>query len=211
MSGRKRAVQDDGRAFSQKSKAICNFAMQATAIFVMIVVVVVVLISTVMANVNQPSMFRMCGSARATDVDGGVGEVGAVTEWTVTADLNADMITYDLRVLATMSAVRAIEIRGPLQLGIHSGPLAAVLCGQASITTTTPTLPSCNNMELPGKVSGLVRRVFNGSVAEGFAVRDFIQAVRDNPSLYYGEVMTDDRPTTPGAIRFSLASYCGNP
>ncbi len=80
------------------------------------------------------------------------------------------MITYDLSVLATMSAVRQL---------------------------------SCDNMELPGKVLALF--------TEGFAVRDFIQAVRDNPFLYYGEVMTNDRPTTLGAIRFSLASYCGNP
>jgi hypothetical protein len=193
------------------TSTVCNFVWQSTAVAAIVTTLVVMLVATITTGARQDAIFRMCGTGRASDVDGSGGETGAVTEWSILIDGNADLITYDFRVLATMSAVRAIEIRGPLQLGLHSGPLAAVFCGQASITETIASIPSCNQLSTPGSITGYIERVFNGSSTTGYALRNFWQSIRDNPQLYYGEVMTSTFPTTPGAMRFSLAgSYCGN-
>ncbi len=182
---------------------------QATTMAVIVATLIVVLVSVV-ANVRGASLVRICGVASASQVDGNVGEAAArYVPGQLNIDFNSDLIQFWVDTLDTMSAVTALEIRGPKRAGLSTGPLAAVLCGQASITTTITSIPSCNTFATPGTTTGFIETVYNSTTAT--AIRPLMHAIRANRRAYYLEIMTADYPVTPGAARMSLVADCGQP
>ncbi len=175
-----------------------------------IVAVLIVLLVSVFYLRNTDSVYRICGVASASQVDGGVGETAArAIPFRITLDGNEDRFSYSFRTLSDMSAVTAIEIRGPLQLGTSVGPLAAVLCGLSSVTNPDG-IATCNTLTTPGDVHGYIDTIHADDTGMGAATRVLRDAIRLNPHLYYVEIMTADKPTTPGAARGTFANgYCG--
>lgn len=185
---------------------------QATAVFSLVLVLVTIFVSVV-ANIKSDANYRICGTASAAQIGTSTsGELAATSlPFRIQLDGNADLIRYWVYTLSTMTAVRAIELHGPTVLGTHTGPLAAVLCGQATLTETVLGIPVCNLLSAPGEVSGIMERIYQGTTPSGAGIRTLATAIRARPERYYMTVYTTNKPTGTGAARGSLAGYCGTP
>lgn len=166
--------------------------------------VILTLIATVITAVyvaQQDQQFRMCPLATAEQVVGGTPEAGARVATMITMDQNVPSIAFEFRPEVNMSDLTAVLIRGPIQLFSAEGPIAAALCGYPN--TEVP----CDTITTPGIVSGTTTVAFTGSGTVSMGL--FIENFRTAPGFFYIEMLTNDRPTSPGAARADIVADCG--
>ena len=99
------------------------------------------------------------------------------------------------------STITAIHVRGPITPGSGQvGPFKFALCGSPSSTV-------CDVTTTPNFVGAVVDQILPGATSP----RPEITAIREDPSAYYLEFLTNDNPTTPGALRGNLDGIVGTP
>jgi len=167
---------------------------------VLAILTLVVVIFSVIFSASQNSIQRFCGEAVPERVDPGPGEVGSVVPVEFTLDSSSDEIRYKVRYPATLSAIQAIHVRGPIPVGSNVGNLKFPLCG-------SPSSVVCDITTTPGQIVGTLTQIDPGATD----VRPEILNIRAEPWLYYLEILTAGFPATPGALRMPLHSICGTP
>jgi hypothetical protein len=95
-------------------------------------------------------------------------------------------------------------MRGPISVLSTVGPIAFSFCG-------FPAGYVCDVMSTPGIIQ-------NGGLSQVEAVlntpndvKPYILSIRSDPSLYYIEILTSNKPNSPGALRSMVLSSCGLP
>lgn len=152
---------------------------------------------------NQDATFRICFRASSDQTVGGAGEANAVVNGMITMDAITNTIAFEARTTLGMSAITAIHIRGPVELATPQlGPVYIALCG-------APNLGTCDTNTVPGQVSGTVSTIYDGVLPEATDVRTAVEQFRRSPYLYYIEVLTNAKPTSPGSARASIMGACG--
>jgi hypothetical protein len=166
---------------------------QVVAVIFIILTLVAVIIACIFVA-TQDSVFRSMIKATPDNVVGAAGEAGGWAQGIVTLDLNSNNIKYDIRTLGTMSQVTAIRLRGPLVVGTRLGPIRAAICG-------APYSSPCDVTTNPGIITGTVTSVYNGIDPPSADVKPLILDLRKEPHLYYYEILTANKPVSPGAVR----------
>lgn len=176
------------------------------------VVVAIVTIATVgvgtVATIEKDAIHRIAVIAHASNVlPIGSGEGTYQALCLLTLDESENAIRFRCRTPPGLSGVTAIHIRGPILLGsaTWSGGIAGVLCG--------PLIgpgDGCDTTTVPGEVSGYVAKEISDNLsATGLDVRPLLHAIRADPDLFYLEVLTNAKPTSPGALRGPLTQFAG--
>jgi hypothetical protein len=165
----------------------------------MIILTSVGVIFTILYAGNFGSSQRFCFEALPGNVIPGPGEVGGVLWGNLELHSNEREIKYFFRYVG-LSTITAVTVRGPITLGQQVGPLLFSICG-------APSTVVCDQITLPGQLSGTLTQISPSNTSPEAS----IVAIRTNPSLYYVEVLTNNNPTTPGALRAPLNSLCGTP
>lgn len=199
----------------QKEQSRCCRTLSAdTWVHIWIVVAIVILLLTLavvaylaFTGPTRDSQHRVCPWVRADYVPpvyGGSGEPGANFRTRILMDWDANTITYTVRTPNDTSSVTAIHFRGPTPLLSEDGPMEGALCGY-------PTL-ACDLTTTPGQISGtLSSSIVDDTHPSGVDIRTVIEAMRASPELYYVEILTADRPVSPGAARGWMTEFCGYP
>jgi hypothetical protein len=153
---------------------------------------------------TRDSQWRVGPWVRADYVPDGAGEAGANFRSLILSDWDANSITFTFRTPNDTSAVTAIHFRGPTPLLSEDGPLFGALCGY-------PTL-ACDLTTTPGQISGkLTNSIVDETHLNGVDIRTVINAMRESPQLYYVEILTAVRPSSPGAARGWMTEFAGYP
>jgi len=156
-------------------------------------------------STNVDGVVRFCVELNTNQValnnPNSTGEVGNVMRGYIQLDSSANAISYNFYSSPGLSLIQSIHMRGPIGLLSNVGPIAFSLCG-------FPALYICDVMTTPGLVSNPGLQQVEPGPND---VRPYILAIRDNPSLYYIEVLTANYPASPGALRSTVFSSCGLP
>lgn len=174
------------------------------------VVVAIVTVATVgvgsVLETKQDSLHRVAVELLASNVfPAGSGETGYKADCLIALDENANSIGFRCRVPPGLSGMTALHIRGPIarNSATWSGPIAGVLCGATLVGPST----SCVNAPL-GEFSGTVQYEISNNAAV-VDLRPLLHEIRKNPDLFYLEMLTNAKPTSPGALRGSLSNFAG--
>lgn len=174
-----------------------RFWQICTLIIVLVGLVVIIMSMAFSANVD--ALQRNCIEAVPGRVVGGVGEAGGFVTGLLEMHSSDHYLSYDLRHYS-LSPIQSIVIRGPMPVGSQVGPVKVALCG-------SPSTVVCDITTLAGQVKGKLMQVLPGATD----IRPVIADIRKEPWLYYLEVLTSSKPTTPGALRAPLGINCGTP
>lgn len=82
------------------------------------------------------------------------------------------------------------------------GPVYIALCG-------SPNLGACDTSTVPGEITGTVTTIYDGVAPEATDVRTAVEQLRREPYLYFIEVLTNAKPTSPGSARAAILGTCG--
>lgn len=175
--------------------------MQIVTLVLVVLAVVVVAISLFRPSAAD-NITRFCFEATPEQVVGGTGEAGGWLEGTFEMDTSSDTMKLYADFPLNMSQITAILIMGPRLHGEKNGPEYFSICGAPNLVNV------CDVLTVPGHVEQNVLQIQPGAES----VRPVILAIREQPvPNYYIEVRTALFPTSPGALRASLASTCGFP
>lgn len=192
-------------------KGCCTWdrAFIIMGIVVAVLTVITVAIGSVLAS-EKDSIHRVVVDLKASNVfPAGAGEGTQQATCKVTIDENANSISFRCRIPPTLSGVMALHIRGPIQRGnaTWSGEIAGVLCG-----SVVGPGNGCDTITTPGEFSGTVAyEISDNQSTTGRDVRPLNHAIREDPDLFYLELLTSLKPTSPGAMRGSMAQFTGWP
>lgn len=169
--------------------------------------VVTVALGTVLTT-QQDSIHRIAVELTASNVfPAGAGELGYRALCLITLDENSNAISFRCRMPPGLSGVTALHIRGPILLGspTWSGGVAGVLCG-----ALIGPGDGCDTLVVPGEVSGFVQYQISDNLSStGVDVRPLLHEIRRNPDLFYLEMLTNNKPVSPGALRGPLTQFTG--
>jgi hypothetical protein len=174
-------------------------------VIVALVTVAVVGLGTILAT-NKDSLHRVAVELLASNVFPlGAGEANYRALCLIALDENTNSIGFRCRVPPGLSGMTALHVRGPVARNspTWSGDLAGVLCGATLVGPST----SCVNAPL-GEFSGSVQFEISNNAAV-VDVRPLLHEIRRNPDLFYLELLTHAKPTSPGALRGSLSNFAG--
>jgi hypothetical protein len=174
-------------------------------VIVALVTVAVVGLGTILAT-NKDSLHRVAVELLASNVfPSGAGEANYRALCLIALDENTNSIGFRCRVPPGLSGMTALHVRGPVSRNsaTWSGDLAGVLCGATLVGPST----SCVNAPL-GEFSGSVQMEISNNAAV-VDVRPLLHEIRKNPDLFYLELLTHAKPTSPGALRGSLSNFAG--
>jgi hypothetical protein len=186
------------KASDDKCKTYFIWSFIATCLAAVVIVGIIVLIATVRGD-SSAVLQRVCGVALGTNVPLGGGEANAQFTVRLAYDLGAEKVEYRVT-QNTGSSITAIRIMGPLVPGTSSGPLFSSLCGFPST--------ACDTLTTPGQVVGSATSLNNLVDPLGSSIKPLLYALRDNQEIYYLEVLTTDKPNSPGAARLYLGTRC---
>lgn len=160
------------------------------------------------ATIQKDAIHRVAVDLRADNVfPAGAGEGSYRATCLLTLDANENAILFRCRTPPGLSGVTALHLRGEILRGsaTWSGELAGVLCG-AMIGPGD----GCDVSTVPGEFSGKVdKHISNNASPTGLDVRPLLLAIRRDPDLFYLEVLTNGKPTSPGALRGALTQFTG--
>ncbi len=188
-------------AFNERVWVLVN--QNLALIFGLLTLLTVILSCVFVAR--QDTVFRICFEATAGAIVGSTpGETGAVVTGMMTMDATYNTIKYELRTITAMTGITAIHIRGPTTLSTPQvGPVYIAICG--GITGAAV----CDTTTVAGQVTGTVTTIYDGELPEATDVRPAVEQLRRQPYLYYIEILTNDKPTTPGSCRANIVAACG--
>lgn len=165
-------------------QSTCIGVWQASAV-IFVLLTLVIIIATIVLVSQQNSIHRACGVAND------------LFAYKLIFNGDGNSIEYRLRYnVSEVAPVTALYIRGPMDVGSWTGPIAGVLCG-------APLGVACS-ISVAGETSGLVRHTIqNGVAINGVDVRTVTQPFRRDPELYYLEIVSSI------VARSQLTSTCG--
>jgi hypothetical protein len=182
----------------------CTARWIGVSIVAAILLMILTLVSSIFGNIfvaTQSTTSRFCITALPGNVIGAAGEVGARVTGMITMDINPNKIFFELQTSLTMSGITAVTIRGPTQLATPGvGPLATALCGAPGL--------ACDTTTNPGTVTGTAVHVYDGNPINT-DLNPLILAIRAQPYLYYFEILTNAKPSSPGSCRQDIIGMCG--
>ena len=181
----------------QTENRVRIFLIIATLIFVLFALVIVLI--SLFRSSDADSITRFCMQATPGAVVGGAGEAGALLYFELTLDTASNTVSYYGQDNGAISAIQSLVIHGPQPPGSSLGPVLFALCGAPNLVAV------CDILSTPGAVQGSATELQPGSLDP----RPIILQIRQNPMLYYLEVLTANNPVTPGALRANLFSTCG--
>lgn len=199
-----------------KSKKSCCCSKEDTKLTFIILGVICILATlavvaagTVLTG-QKDSLHRISVDLRASNVfPAGAGEGTQQAICKLSLNENDNQISFRCRTPPGLTGVTAIHIRGPVMAGsvTWTGKLVGVLCG-----ALIGPGDGCDVLTSPGEVSGTVAyQISDNAMPNGRDVRPLLHAIRDDPDLFYLEVLTNGKPASPGALRGSLGSFAGWP
>ena len=168
--------------------------MTILATLTIIATIVAVVFAIVFAS-RADSLQRFCVTATSLHGNPDSLAIGFFTMYSVERE-----IEYEFQ-FQNVSTITAIHVRGPILP--NSGQVGAfkfALCG-------SPSSIVCDVTTVPGLVEGLLDQILPGATSP----RPEITAIRKEPIRYYLEFLTNNYPSTPGALRGPLNSICGTP
>lgn len=178
----------------------------ACAIVGIILTSVAVIVGTALTT-QKDSLHRIAVFPKASDVFGAAGESNYEARGLISLNEVDNRVDYELRPSPAMSGITAIHIKGPIALAsvVWAGPVAGVLCG-----ATLGPGDGCDTTTTPGVVSGSVAyQIADNLTPGGVDLRPLMHDIRANCHLYYLEVLTNAKPTSPGALRGNLCQFAG--
>lgn len=180
-------------------------AICVMTIIAVVLTLVAVVVGTVVES-QKDSLHRIGIQASAANVVGASGEGNFKSDGLLELSETDNAFRWKLTVESGMSAVTSLVIRGPYVVGTRLGDVAGVLCGAVLLGPSQ----ACDTLSAPGYVNGAVAyRIANNVDAAGVDIRPLLHAIRENCHLYYLEVLTNVKPTSPGAMRSSLCQFAG--
>lgn len=181
----------------QMENRIRIFLIIATLLFVVFALVIVLV--SLFRSSDADSITRFCMQATPGAVVGGAGEAGAQLYMELTLDTASNTVSYYGQDNGAISAIQSLVIHGPQPPGSSLGPVLFALCGAPNLVAV------CDILSVPGAVQGSMTQLQPGALDPN----PVILQIRQNPMLYYLEVLTANHPATPGALRANLLSTCG--
>lgn len=152
-----------------------------TSIFVILAVVVVGI--SLFRTSDADSLVRFAIQARPENVipNAPPADLGVWIDGSLTFDSADNVISYIFYYNVSMSPILSMSIFGPRMVGQQTGPLYFSLCG-------TPGAAVCDLITTPGLTQASLIQVYPGALDP----KPIIQAIRDNPFLYYFQAATAD-------------------
>lgn len=204
-------MNDDDMDIHAKQEVCCGVRIHSCILIVVVLAVVCILLTlaAVLAGTivgsQKDSLHRIGIAALAANVVGAPGEGTYQADGILELNENDNAIRWRLHLQAGMSTVTSLVLRGPFALGVRTGPIVGILCG-ASIGPSVV----CDLVSVPGQVVGAVAYEISDNVTPGGVdIRPLMHDIRENCHLYYLEVLTNAKPTSPGALRASLCTFAG--
>lgn len=164
------------------------------------------LVAGIILGTQKDSLHRIGIHSAASEVVGAAGEGTFRSDGLLELDETDNAFRWTMAVEAGMTTVTALILRGPTVAGTRTGPVAGVLCGAVLMGPGQ----ACDTLSQPGFVHGSVAyQIADNVTPGGVDVRPLLHAIRENCHLYYLEVLTNAKPTSPGAMRSSLCEFAG--
>lgn len=190
------------RSYRHKTCCCCCHTIDQWMIILSALAIIATIIAVIFAIVfasNADSLQRYSLTATPENVKGGPGEVGGEAIGRFELKWVERELAYYLQYY-NLSTITAIHIRGPIPPLSKNGPFKFSLCG-------SPSTLVCDLLTTPGAVEGTINQILPG----GTGVRPEITAIRLEPRRYYMEILTNNHPVTPGALRAPLGFLSGTP
>lgn len=176
------------------------------ATIIIVLLTLAVLVVGIVLGTEKDSLHRIAIHASAAETVGASGEGSYKSDGILELNEVDNSFRWTLTVQAGMSTVTSLVIRGPYLLAQRVGPVAGVLCGAVIMGPSQ----ACDTLSAPGYVNGAVAyKIADDVLPNGKDIRPFMHDIRENCHLYYLEVLTNAKPTSPGAMRSSLCEFAG--
>ena len=200
-------IHKENNYFKKKYECCCKGGITADQVLTVLAAItitatIVAVIFAIVFASRADSLQRFSIRATSEAVVGGpaVAEPGAFAVGIFGLYSVERKIEYFFR-YQNVSTITAIHVMGPITTGSGEiGPFKFALCGSPSTTV-------CDVTTTPGLVGNLLDEILPGATSP----RPEINAIRENPTAYYLEFLTNDNPITPGALRGNLDSLVGTP
>lgn len=171
-----------------------------------VILTLVVLAVGIVLGTEKDSLHRIAIRASAAETVGGTGEGTYKSDGILELSETDNAFRWTLTVQSGMTTVTSLVIMGPYIVGQRVGPVAGVLCGAVLMGPSQ----ACDTLSAPGYVKGAVAyQIADNVAANGKDIRPFMHEIRENCHLYYFEVLTNAKPTSPGAMRSSMCEFAG--
>lgn len=173
-------------------RAFCLRCTLGTFSALILLAVAGVAIAALVVTADQQSYQRFCMEMTDPSGEGNGTALGYISLRSNEREIEWQFQHHDLSGVPIN-----IYIWGPIPVGQSTGPLAISLCG-------TPSTLACDISQV-----GFLKGLINESSPEGDGIKPIINAIRDNPSVFYATIGTSMFPNGEIAARFS--STCGTP
>lgn len=189
------AVQENGTSGTANKSSPWDIVLRVASLVFVLAVLVIVIVQVAKGN-SSDATYLAVGKARSTNVVGAAGETNAAATFKIVFDLNGNHIDYHVRPNSATSTITGIYLRGPIQVpGSEVANMAVALCGVP--------VTACNTIATPGVVEGTINQLTSDTQTNQ-DLRPLMYAFRADPQLYYVEILTSGKPTSPGAMRFDF-------